>query len=129
MGTLPVTDNKLVDFFDSLVKAGILGGEDAMKAYILTTPAAWLEGPVISVFTNEVLSLLGNAIYTQAADLVAKVVIDIQINLEKSRASIAVTQLQAAKDKGNADEIAKANAEFDAAMGSLLHYDGSAHPA
>lgn len=128
MGSTPTTDNTLVNFIDGLVHAGFVGGEEALKAFILTTPLAWLEGPVIHIFTDEVIKYIGSAMTHQAQNMVAKIVIDVQTNLEKSAAKKAVDEIQKAKASGDADAIRKANEDFNRAMASLIHSDGSAHP-
>jgi hypothetical protein len=127
MGATPVTDDVLADFFDGLVNAAIQGGEDAAKTYI-AAQAPFLELPVISVFTNEIISLLGSAIYSQSSNLVAIAVLDVQTNLEKSAVGNAITYLQSAQASGDKDAIASANSNFNAAVLSLMHSDGSANP-
>lgn len=124
MGATPTTTNEAIVFFDGLSQAMITGGENLAKAYILTTPAAWLEGPILDVFTNWILSGLANAVYQQSKDVIAKVVINIQTDLEKSQIADAVTSLVAANATGGASEIAAANVQYDNAIASLVHADG-----
>jgi hypothetical protein len=129
VGTVPTTSNATAVFIDGLVNALTIGGEDLAKSYLATTPMAWLEWPVISVFTNAALSALGSSIDRYSSQLVAAAVIDVQTNLEKSAVGNAVTALTAAQAGGNPDEITTANASFDAALGALVHWDGSAPPS
>ena len=125
MSTTPTTTNEAAVFFDGLVQAMITGGEDVAKAYILTTPAAFLEGPVIDVFTNWILDGLADAVYQQTANLVTKVVIDIQTDVEKSEIADAVASVVAAKVVGDPNALAKAYVQFDSAVANLIHSDGS----
>ena len=125
MGATPTTSNAVVGFFDGLAKAILAGGQDAAKAFILTTPAAWLYAPVMSLITEYFIGLLAQAIYTQASNIIAMAVISVQTDLEKSKVGSAVTNLQAAHATGDTNAINEANTQFDQAVASLIHSDGS----
>jgi hypothetical protein len=125
MGTTPTTVDATAKFFNELVAAAISGGEKGLEAY-LAVAAPILEGPIVGVLTNEVISLIGQAVYTNLANLATALVIDFQTNGEESKAYQAVTNLNAAKAAGDANAIAKASQDFDNALGGLIHSDGSA---
>jgi hypothetical protein len=128
LGETPTTTNQWAAFFDGLVKAGIQGGEAALKAYILTTPAAWLEGPIVHFITDDVIAALGDSLYKNVGNMVTAIVIDIQTNLEKSAVVVAKSELTKAVLSGDSDAIQKAKANFAKAAVSLGHWDGSYTP-
>jgi hypothetical protein len=128
MAVDPTTINPWIVFIDGLIAALMTGGEDVAKAYILTTPAAWAEGPVLSIFTNQLLSALGGVINKYSGQLVALAVIDVQTHLEQSQIGNAVIQVRNAQANGNASDQAEANTAFDNALANLAGWDGSGPP-
>ena len=130
LGTIPVTNNTLADFFDGLVKASIVGGEVAAEAFIASDPyTSWLETPLIAALTNEFISAFANSIYKQAGMVVANTVISVQTNLEESAVANAVNALNKAKSSGDLNAISAATTAYDSAIISLVYSDGSASPA
>ena len=125
MGTTPSSVNSVANTIDGIVQSAITGGEQAAQAYI-TTQVPWLEWPVISIFTNAIIGALGKSIYTQTSALVANVVIDVQVNLEKSAVASAIAQMKQAQVSGDPNDNTKANAAFDSAVAGLIHFTGSA---
>lgn len=128
MGAVPETTNTIATIIDGFVKAAITGGEDAAEAYI-GVQAPFLELPVINIFTNWAISLFGNAIYSNAANLVAIAVIDVQTNLEKSAFKSAVDALTKAKQGGDANAVKSANDQFNKAASALIFWDGDSSSA
>ena len=88
-----------------------------IEAYILTVPAiAWLEGPLVDVFTNAFIQALGASLQNQTRDLVSVVILDVQTNLEESEAVKANEALLEAQESGDVNAIKKANSDFDTAL-------------
>jgi hypothetical protein len=125
MGTTPTTDNSLADFFDSLVSIFITGDEVAVEAYI-ASQVPFLEGPIVSYFTNDVVDLLGNAIRKNLTQISSAIAIDMQSGAENGTLAQTFEALQSAKASGNVAAIAAAQQAFINAAASLAHSDGSA---
>lgn len=122
------TTDPWIVFIDNVIAALMSGGVDAAKAYILTTPAAWAEGPVVGLITNEILQILSTEFQKYTSGIVALAVLDIQTGLEKSQLGNAAIQVRNAQANGNANDIAEANTAFDQALANLAGWDGSGPP-
>lgn len=122
------TTDPWIVFIDNVIAALMSGGVDAAKAYILTTPAAWTEGPVVGLITNEILQILSTEFQKYTSGIVALAVLDIQTGLEKSQLGNAAIQVRNAQANGNANDIAEANTAFDQALANLAGWDGSGPP-
>lgn len=128
MGQTPVKINAWAVGIDGLISALTAGGVSAAEAYIAASPASFLEWPVLRIFTNNILDALASSVNKYSSQLVASAVIEVQTNLEKSAVSSAVKQLNDAHASGDQDALKKANAAFDEAIASLVHWDGIAPP-
>jgi hypothetical protein len=128
MAVNQTTTDPWIMFIDNVIAALMSGGVDAAKAYILTTPAAWTEGPVVSLITNEILQVLSTEFQKYTSGIVALAVLDIQTGLEKSQLGNAAIQVRNAQANGNANDIAEANTAFDQALANLAGWDGSGPP-
>ena len=81
--------------------------------------------PVVRQILHFMLRFLGQYFYEYTAKATVALIIDMQINAEKSAANVALIKLQEALKLDNILAIQKASEEFDAAMIALVHYDGS----
>lgn len=124
--TIPVPVNPFADFFVKLDKMLIEKGEDAVKAYLIANPpTAWLEAPVVRLFTNAILDGAAKEAETVTTEVIYTIVNDVQVNAEKSLVVQAVNQMRAAKLKGDADALSEADAKVAAAYAALGHFNGA----
>ena len=128
MAVNQTTTDPWIVFIDNVIAALMNGGVSAAEAYILTTPAAWTEGPVVSLATNEILQILSTEFQKYTSGIVALAVLDIQTSMEKSQIGNAAIQVRNAQANGNANDIAEANTAFDQALANLAGWDGSGPP-
>jgi hypothetical protein len=125
MGTTPTSTDLTANFVNGLVGAFISGDVTVVEAYI-GAQVPVLEAPVVSLFTNEIITLIANAIKKNVSEIATAIVIDIQTNGEESAVNETFKNYQAAKLTGNQDEITAAQQAFINAAASLAHSDGSA---
>lgn len=125
MGATPVLKNALADFFDQVIGVAMTGGEKGVEAF-LAVQVPFLEGPIIGVITNEIIEAVGAAVAKNFMKMATAFAIDFQINGEESEAYKATHALKDAKAKGDPNAIKKASDDFDKAMASLVHWDGTA---
>ena len=128
MAVNQTTTDPWIVFIDNVIAALMNGGVSAAEAYILTTPAAWTEGPVVSLATNEILQILSTEFQKYTSGIVALAVLDVQTSMEKSQIGNAAIQVRNAQANGNANDIAEANTAFDQALANLAGWDGSGPP-
>lgn len=123
MGATPTADNKLADFFSGLIDLFIQGDEAAIKAYI-TIQAPFFEGPIVHIFTDEVVRELGSAIQEKMTQISTGIVITQQTGKEMGGVNDTYRKYLAAKLGGNPDEIKAARQAYLIAAASLSHSDG-----
>lgn len=85
--------------------------------------APWLEMPVVSAVFNYLLNLFGGYIYEALSQNATAIVINVQSEQSREAYSKAVDRLQAAHEKGSADEIEKAKQDFKDTLGVLISWD------
>ena len=127
MGTTPTTTNEALGTAEKLKNEGVMDGLEPVITQIISTipQLAFLKLPFISFIYNYTMVYIFQA-FSKALQVVGvKLIITIQTDEEQSTYSNAEGALRAALVTGDPDAIAKANAEFNAAIDSLIHYDGS----
>ena len=127
MADQPAKVNAVAQFFGTVIKAAILGGEAAAEAAIGAS-LPFLELPFLAPVTNWLVRQIGDAVRLQVTDLVTMAVIDVQTNLEESSALAAAQALQKAQESGDPDAIANASKEAILAYQRLVNGDGSYTP-
>lgn len=99
-------------------------GEVAVQAAIVAD-VPFLGLPVISQIFGWLLGLVEGYFYTEAANAVTKLIIDLQTDSEVTATQTAYTAAQAAIASGDANAIQAASTNLDSAFASLIHSDGS----
>lgn len=124
----PSTVNQTASVIDEILKEIIEGGGQTVVENALIAEFPWLGLPFIKQFFEFILSKVSDAIYTNAAIAATKIVIDVQVNMEKSQVLNAFQNLQMAVASGDKNAIDIASTDLDKAYGNLIHDDGSAPP-
>lgn len=123
----PRTTNTLASILDGIIKTGMSGGDIAVEAYI-TAQIPIFANPILQYFLDLGVESVGNVIYQNMANVVNKVVFQIQTDGENSAVLAASKAAQAAQASGDLNAIAKTNADLVNALGNLIHSDGTATP-
>lgn len=121
------SDNPLADVFNNVINILTTDGEDAAKAYILTTPLAWMEGPGVDLITNGIIDWFGNKLDILVAQRADKIAFEIQTGSEDSAVKSTYAAYQAAKQSGDANAQNDAFNKFAAAAAALAHSDGTSN--
>lgn len=122
----PVTNNQTASIVNDILKTVIEGGGVTATEAVIIADVPWLGLPIIKQIMELILNKVAAVFYTSAANAATKLIVDIQINQEKSTVLNAFQSLQMAVASGDKDAIAKASDDLDKAYGSIIHYDGSA---
>lgn len=125
MGDVPTTVNTAADTADSIIHDVIY--EVAVNAAITACSAylPFLKLPIISSLFSFAVNKVAALIYTYLSQFVTFLVIDIQVDSEKTLYAQAEGGLRTAMLTADPAQIAAARAQFKATLGSLIHYDGS----
>lgn len=122
----PATSNKAASVVNDILKTIIEGaGKPGIEAALIAD-FPWLGLPIVKQIFEFVLSKVADLVYKDAANLATKIIIDAQVNLEKSTVIGAFQNLQMAIASGDESAIKMASNDLDKAYGSLIHSDGSA---
>lgn len=122
----PTTNNKAAGVINDILKNIVEGTSvDAIEAAVIIE-VPWLGLPFIKQLFEFILSKVASYFYISAANAATKIVIDVQVNLEKSSVISSFQNLQMAVASGDKDAIDKASDDLDKVYGNLIHYDGSA---
>ncbi len=126
MGT---TDNQTADILNCVIQALLSGGEKAAEAYLTALDPVLLANPIMSWLMDVGVQYIGQILSIAGQKFVDQLVIDAQVNYEKSGvldAGTALTLAMASKDQAAID-MAKAN--LSAAYQAIISFDGWSHPA
>lgn len=124
----PATVNQTASVVNEVLKQLIEGaGQDVVEAYVIVQ-VPWLGWPIFRWILELILSEASALIYTQAANAATKIVIDVQVNLEKSTVISSFQNLQMAIASGDQGAIKIASQDIDNSYAALIHSDGSASP-
>lgn len=128
MSDTPTTVNGPAETANKIIHAAIfdVALEGAEKGMIANLP--FLGFPFINTIFKAVFTWIANYIYSYLSRLATFSVIDIQIGTEKTAYTTAEKDLRAAELSGDKNALTQATVEFRAALGPLIHYDGSASP-
>lgn len=129
MGTTPTTSNEALVIVDAVISALMQGGEVAAEAYLTSLDPALLAVPIVAWLMDEGVKYLGSIISVVEQKFVNGIVIDIQVNGEKSAVITQAVALQIALSAGDPNAIKAQADKAAAAWGSIIHYDGSSAPA
>lgn len=122
----PTTTNATASAVNDILKTIIEGaGQGAIEAAAIAD-FPWLGLPIIKQLFELVLSKITGLIYQDAANAATKIVIDVQVNVEKSQVLNAFQTLQMAIASGDKNAIQQASTDLDNCYGSLIHFGGSA---
>lgn len=128
MGDVPSTTNQAATLVNQAVQTVIQRvGEPALEAACITAQP-WLGWLGVNWVFGWVCDWFAGKFYTVSAKQLTSVVIDLQINGEKSAANQAVQGMQQAAQSGDPSAMAQSTQAFEDAFGRLAHYDGSASP-
>lgn len=126
MGATPTTENIPAEVVNAglsfLFNLGTTAMETALNVY-----APFTALPGIKQLIDMGISWVQRQIYTAIATDATLLIIKFETYLEKQNYHASQGSLQAAIASGNSAVITKAKAEFDQAIDSLGHSDGSAH--
>lgn len=119
---LPTTDI-LATLAGKTIQDAFAVGEVALKAYLITIQP-WLNLPGVSIIFSALLNFFFSNLGDVFGDMAEYIVMDIQEVTSLQSAAKALAALQAAQQSGDANAIAQANQNMDAAVASVLHYIG-----
>ncbi len=128
MGNDPATLNEAASAVNQVLKTIIEGAGTTALEDALITESPWLGLPVIKQVFEFILDKVSNMIYQDAADAATKLIIDVQVNLEKSQVLGAFQNLQMAIASGDKNAIDQMSKDLDQVYARLIHSDGSASP-
>jgi hypothetical protein len=120
-----VTPNPISAGIENIISIIATQGADAAKVYIATSPAGFLEGPVIDIFTNEVIDAIESSLESYTSQIVSAVVNDVEVNGENSTVRNASKALAVAQASGDAAAIKAALEKTAAAAVALGKFNGS----
>lgn len=124
----PTLENQTASTIDLILNNLIEGaGQDAIEASLITS-YPWMGLPFIKQLMEFILSQVSAEIYQGIALSLTKIIIDIQVNLEESKATSSFQNLQMALASGDQNAIKIASADLSIAYGNIIHSDGSASP-
>lgn len=122
----PTTVNQTATVVNDVIKAIIEGAGVTEVEAIAVAEAPWLALPFVHWIFMLGLNWVAKYFYTSAANAATKIVIDVQVNIEKSKVLNSFQELQQAIASGDNDAIALASKDLSSAYGSLIHSDGAA---
>lgn len=122
----PTTTNKTASVVNQILKGIIEGTGVPMIEAAVIADQPWLGLPFIKQIFEFILNQVASKFYVAAANAATMIVIDCQVNLEKSAVYNAFQSLQMAVASGDQAAITKASNDLDSAYGALIHSDGSA---
>lgn len=131
--TPPQTTNPFATAVNRILSALIEGAaEDEVLVLIYATAPTFFAIPIIGWIAKGVVkfvvSNIGTYFYQVTAKIVAKIIVNVQAQGENSKVKEKGSALEDALNKGDADAIAKADQEYQDALGDLIHSDGAAPP-
>jgi hypothetical protein len=113
------TANEVIQF--ALYEVAVKALKNAVYA-----EAPYLKIPPLSWIFEGVLNWVTGKLYTMLSQTATFVILDIQTDAERRAYSAAEGALREAMLIGNQEAINDAARKFKAALGSLVHFDGSA---
>ncbi len=129
MADITTIENDALTITNGVIGAFFQGGEVAAEAYLTALDPSLLALPIVAWFLDEGVALLGKFLRVATEKFADSVVIDIQINGEKSKALNACTELALALGSGNTDAIAQASQDAKDAYKAVVHFDGFGNPS
>ncbi len=126
-GTPLPTVNEGATIADHTVEDIVSIGEGALENAIIAAEPV-MGTPVLKQLWEAVLRVIFSYFGNFIGKFAGYVVIDVQRYTELISVAAAQADLNAAKLKGNKDDIAKADAKVDQAVAPILHYIGAIRP-
>lgn len=124
----PTTDNKTADIINELVSAFMSGGEKAAEVYLTSLAPEILGIPVVQFLLDQLVQYLGQIISVAGQKFTTQIVIDLQINGEKSSVLTTAVALQYALASGDKNAVSLATKNLSQSYSNLFNYDGSSQP-
>lgn len=123
----PTTTNVLATAVNDAIKAALTGGSAAAEAALIAD-APWLGLPIVKQLLEWFIGLIEQPLYENAAIVMTKIIIALQVAEETSAVNQAFKNAQQAIEAGDPNDIASASTALDNAFAALGNYDGSASP-
>lgn len=126
MGSVPTPTNSTAQTVNSIIQGCIFDvALNALKTYAIAQ-VPFLGWPLIKQLFGWMLNKIGEFIYNYLATVATFTIIDSQVNAElKAHREAAIAVVTAALEAKDENAIKKAKDDFKAALGSLIHWDGS----
>jgi hypothetical protein len=121
MAELQSPENKPVDVANSTISAGLKVAEEALKA-LLSAEAPWTRWPVISTFTDFILSRIISQLEKFFSEHSTFLIIDFQTAAEKKKYMQSIEELKAAIPTGDKDAIEKARQKAKEDLANLIRF-------
>lgn len=123
--TQPVPENPFTSIIDDFVDVVVKGGETAGEAFILASPVAFLESPILAPLTNDILDAIAAAVDKQVGMIVATTVNAIQKDAQNAILKSVTQTLASAQKSGDQNAINQALQNTVQAYRSVGNFDGS----
>lgn len=122
------TENQGLAIIDGVIDALMAGGEKAAELYLTGLAPEVMAMPIVGWLISEGMVYLSHIIARTEEKFVNNIVIDIQVNGERSAVITQAVALQIALSSGDIDAIKSQADKAAEAWGSLIRYDGSHVP-
>lgn len=126
MGAVPTTVNQAATSVDEIIQSSVYNAVLPIAEAAIIAEVPFLGDPIINQAFDLLMQYVAGKLYTALANYATITIIDIQTGGEETALLKAEGALRAAHLTGDINAISTATKNYEAAVASLIHFDGSA---
>jgi hypothetical protein len=124
-GDTPTNDNAAADIVNKFIDTLLNAGAQAAEAYLISLDPLLLSNPIVKFLLDRGVGYIEGLLDGVLKKIATSLVIDFQINQEKSEVFTTLTALQFAIASNDSAAIEQAKQGAINAWAAVIHFDGS----